>query len=290
MRWKRLARFSMAVAFAAPVLACAAPESVADAEAGTWERLEAGLDVGYFPACEESEHGDARIVVVRADPSRFRLRLLAASIHDPGRAVSVRRWAEDNDLAVAINAGMYHPDRIRHVGYLAHGDHVNSKMIVESYKSALAFDPRRDGIPSFVLADLELTTIESLRDDYLTVVQNLRMVSHRRTNVWAPSEKRWSTAALGTDDEGRLLFLFSRSPYSVHDLNECLLQLPIGLARAQYLEGGPEASLFVDSADRRLEFMGSYETGFRTDDGNDTFWPVPNVLGLVRTVGDVSDP
>ncbi len=67
----------------------------------------------------------------------------------------------------------------------------------------------------------------------------------------------------------------------MHDLNEIILSLPIDLACAQHLEGGPEAQLYIEVGDRRVELVGSYETDFRKDDGNTYAYPLPNVIGIV---------
>ncbi|HVT58535.1 MAG TPA: phosphodiester glycosidase family protein [Thermoanaerobaculia bacterium] len=90
-----------------------------------------------------------------------------------------------------------------------------------------------------------------------------------------------ATAAIGVDRAGRVLFIHSRSPYSVHDLIAQLQKLPIDLARAMYVEGGPEAQLYVRAGHDDLEFIGSYETGFIERDDNDHAWPVPNVVVVV---------
>ncbi len=66
------------------------------------------------------------------------------------------------------------------------------------------------------------------------------------------------------DQEGNILFIFSRTPFSMHDLNNILIELPIKIDCAQHLEGGPEASLFFDYDGLLMEQMGSYETGFNT--------------------------
>jgi hypothetical protein len=47
-----------------------------------------------------------------------------------------------------------------------------------------------------------------------------------------------------------------------------------------YVEGGPEASLYVAAGKERLERVGSFETGFREADDNAAFWPIPNVLAF----------
>jgi hypothetical protein len=88
-----------------------------------------------------------------------------------------------------------------------------------------------------------------------------------------------------------VLFMHVRSPFSTHDLIEMLLELPIGLDRAMYAEGGPEAQLFVraggaagaDAGERvELELLGSFESGFHEADDVTVALPVPNVIGVER--------
>ena len=90
----------------------------------------------------------------------------------------------------------------------------------------------------------------------------------------------WSEAALGEDSSGRALFIFSRSPFTMHDFNQELLSLRIGLVAAQHLEGGAEAQLYLRIGGITLEMFGSYATSFRENDGNVTPQPIPNVLGV----------
>ena len=108
------------------------------------------------------------------------------------------------------------------------------------------------------------------------------MVSCKRENVWAPQNKIWSTAAVGTDIKGRILFIHVRSPYSTHDLINMLMQIPIKLERAMYVEGGADAQLYINTGKEEHEFIGSYSTGLREHDQNTFSHPIPNVLGLIR--------
>ena len=39
-----------------------------------------------------------------------------------------------------------------------------------------------------------------------------------------------------------MLFIHARSPWDMHDFIVNLQKLPLGIVRAMYLEGGPEAS------------------------------------------------
>src|SRR5439155_18226285 len=95
---------------------------------------------------------------------------------------------------------------------------------------------------------------------------------------WAHAPPRkWSEAAVAQDKEGRVLFVFSRAPFTMTEFNRKLVTL--GVVRAMHLEGGPEASLSVRGAVKQ-DLAGSYETGFREDDTNEKQWPIPNVSGV----------
>lgn len=49
-----------------------------------------------------------------------------------------------------------------------------------------------------------------------------------------------------------------------------------------HLEGGPEASLSLRAPGLHVDLAESYETGFMENDDNESQWPIPNVLGVVR--------
>ncbi len=68
----------------------------------------------------------------------------------------------------------------------------------------------------------------------------------------------------------------------MHDFNAMLLSMPLDVAGAMHVEGGPEASLSIHTATVNLDLAGSYETGFNENDLNLVQWPVPNVLGVAR--------
>jgi hypothetical protein len=109
----------------------------------------------------------------------------------------------------------------------------------------------------------------------------LRLIKKPGTNQWSQQSRQWNEAALGEDDAGHILFIYSRSPFSMHDLNNELLAAGIGIVAAQHLEGGPEAQFYLHVGSFEMEMYGSYETSFRENDSNSSAaWPVPNILGL----------
>ena len=255
--------------------------------ATVWLEVAPGMELGRFQAEPKPSSGDGVITILRIDPERWGLKLLCSSEVGAASNRSVGQWCQDYGLVAAINAGMFATDHRTHVGYLRNGDHVNSEA-VNQYESAVAFSPRREGLPPFRIFDLDENGLEEIEVDYDTVVQNLRMIKRPGKNRWQQQEKRWSEAALGEDSRGRPLFIFSRSAYSVHDLNEILLSLPLDIVCAQHLEGGPEAQFYLRHGKLTLDYVGSFETGFIETDDNSIAWPVPNVFGVVPRQGQAA--
>ena len=124
----------------------------------------------------------------------------------------------------------------------------------------MAFDPKKGkDIPSFRIFDLDASgvTMQSILDDYNSAIQNLRLIKKPGINVWQQQDREWSEAAIGEDKEGRILFIFSRSSFSMYDFNKELLQSGIGIVAAQHLEGGPEAQFYLKINDFKIDMCGS---------------------------------
>jgi hypothetical protein len=220
--------------------------------ASPWQSLTPGMDLGTFSTSQPSRFGDSRITILRIDPDLWSLEFVGIS-RDGGRGRTARQWSEIHAFTAVINAGMFATDYKTHVGYLRFRDHVNNGR-VNQYQSVAAFDPRHKGLSRFRIFDLD--------------------------NPGINMETILREAALGEDESGRILFIFCRSPYTMHDLNNELLGLDIGLVSAQHLEGGPEAQLYLRAGEVELEFSGSYETSFRENNDISIAWPIPNILGV----------
>jgi hypothetical protein len=227
--------------------------------------------------------GDSRIFVVRIDPAKWELTYVGIANTSDSMAKTARLWAKAHGLVAAINAGMYATDYRTPVGYVEYRGRVLSGK-VNRYQSIAAFDPRdsRKG-PHFRIFDLdrEGVTVGSVRRDYGSLVQNLRLLKKPGENRWQQQDKKWSEAALGEDEQGNILFVFCRIPMTMHDLNGELLSAKIGLVALQHLEGGPQAQLFLGAGDVNLELFGSHSSS-NGDEGGGTGsqWPIPNVLGI----------
>jgi len=247
-----------------------------------WQTLAPGMEIRRVQTRKQSAFGDSKITVLRIDPGLWELEAIGIFQTGESTGHTAREWSKRQKYAAAINAGMFGTDNKTHLGYLRSHDHVyNSR--VNNYQSVMAFDPR-DGrkVPGFRIFDLDAaqSSLQAILSDYASAVQNLRLIKRPGLNQWGKQTREWSEAAVGEDREGRSLFIYSRSPFSMHDLNEELLAAGIGVVAAQHMEGGPEAQLYVHAGETELEMFGSYETSFKENDQNAVAWPVPNVIGV----------
>jgi len=256
-----------------------------DAEPPPWRTVADGIEYATFTLATDPDYGDGLLHVVRVDASRVELRASLAS-ENGGKSRTAQDWLKDGGFSVAINAGMFQGDGLTNVGYFRNGQRSNNPRW-NAYRSAFAFGPRRPGIPPAVIVDLDppesgrsAAARAALDRDYDTVVQNLRLIKGNGTGVWSPDSKRWSEAAIAQDDRGRILFLFTRTPLAMYDWIERVLALPLHVARAMHVEGGPEASLSIRAGEVSIDLAGSFESGFSSYDRNAKQAPIPNVVGV----------
>lgn len=247
-----------------------------------WKSLAPGMDLKYVAAKHPSSIGDSRVVILRMDPSLWQLEAVGITETGESAGHTARAWSQSRNFSAAINAGMFATDYKTHLGYMGSASYVNNSH-PNVYQSVAAFEPRdSQSLPRFRIFDLDAPGIhfQDILKDYASVLQNLRLVKRSGSNQWSSQQRKWSEAALGEDDAGRILFIYSRSPFSMYDLNNELLGAGIGLVAAQHLEGGPEAQLYVHVGNVEMELCGSYETSFKENDSNSAAWPVPNILGV----------
>lgn len=247
-----------------------------------WKILAPGMDLKYVAAKNPSSVGDSRIVILRLDPSLWQLEAVGITETGEPAGHTARVWSQSRSFSAAINAGMFATDYKTHLGYMGSASHVNNRH-PNVYQSVAAFEPRDSkSLALFRIFDLDAPGVrfQDILKDYTSVVQNLRLVKRPGLNQWSQQERKWSEAALGEDEAGRILFIYSRSPFSMYDLNNELLGTGLGLVAAQHLEGGPEAQLYLHVGNTEMELCGTCETSFKENDSNSAAWPVPNILGV----------
>ncbi len=138
-----------------------------------WKILAKGIEYGVFSVRQLPDVGYGKIHIVRIDPAQAKLKLALASEQNKQNR-STAQWCKDFHLVAAINAGMFYKDYLTNVGYLRNRSHIQNKRWNNKYKSALAFGPRKAGIPKAIMVDLDTPDSMKRLEDYDAVVQNLR--------------------------------------------------------------------------------------------------------------------
>lgn len=236
------------------------------------QQLAPGMEHCIIRATRPEYFDTLKINVIRIDPHKWELVFASVNRDKTSTMKTLREWCREENLTAAINAGMYNDDNRTHTGYVRDGDHVNSSH-KNSYKSLLAFNPKPGkAVAPAKIFDLDEpgVTIEKVLGDYGTVIQNLRLIKRPGINVWSQRQEYWSEAALAEDKKGRILFLFSETPVTMHDFNEILLSSGLEIIAAQHLEGNAPAQFYLKTGETEINLSG----------GNGGGWPLPNIIGI----------
>jgi uncharacterized protein YigE (DUF2233 family) len=245
-----------------------------------WSELEEGLLIGEFDSPLRIEKNSSKITVIKIDPKNFSFRLLCTS--ELGREkLTAKEWCEKYKLVAAVNAGMFQEDGVTSAGYMKNFSHINNPRLGRA-NSVLAFNPVEPGLPEIRIIDRECQDFDGLKKKYNTFVQSIRMISCEQQNVWSQQSSKWSTLAIGIDGGGNVLLLFTKTPHTVHDFIEILLALPLDIRSAMYLEGGPQASLYLSAGATTVERNGVWEARLDESSPFQFALPIPNVIGIVR--------
>jgi hypothetical protein len=242
-----------------------------------WKTLESGLELGTFHSPGYPDSVKAIIYILRIDPFRYSLHLFCASAPDQGKALSTKQWCKKEHLVAVINASMYQQDYKTSVSLMKTAVHTNNSYLSKD-KTILAFNPRSENVPTFKIIDRQCDDFISLKNDYSTFIQSIRMISCTGKNVWAQGQA-WSIASIGTDKNGKFLFIFSGHPHTVHDFTNILLTLPINIDRAMYLDGGHIAQMAIQTGTTNLELVGQFNgLGYSPSEAPE----IPNVIGIIK--------
>jgi len=248
-----------------------------------WQRLDSGLYLGEFDPKKKSNICNHKIVILKINPKFYSFKLLSASQHGL-KPRTTKEWCNEFGLTAAINASMYQSmDLLKSTGYMKNRDHFNNAHINKSFGSFMVFNPIDQSIPEVQLIDRRLRKDwETIMNRYNTVVQNYRMISNGKKRGWPQQDTIYSAAAIGMDQDGHVLFILSRSLHSTHDFIHILLSLPINIRDAMYVEGGPEAALYLKLGHREMNLRGTCEKDFTKYVDNGSFFQVPNIIGVSK--------
>jgi len=249
-----------------------------------WKTLQDGLLYGEFDAPEKSIINDSRMTILKVDPLKYNFRLLSASEHGRKNRPA-DEWGQEFGMNVIVNAGMFNPTKARtNKGYMRNYSHTNNPRFNKAYNVMMALNPKNKSKPAFKLFDLTHDRWDSIRPLYQSFCQGMRMIDWNGAPLaWDKRPGQSCSMVIGaTDTDGNIYFIFTRSPYTHQTVIKFLLGLPLNIRTTVYLEGGPEASLYIHSGDTIISKYGSYVSKTYARDDNDHFWKIPNVIGIVK--------
>jgi hypothetical protein len=257
--------------------------SESKAESELWKMLDEGLYLAEFNSTLKSRITDFPITILKINPEFYSFKLLCATEH--GRKMrTVKQWCNEFDLLAVINASMYQDtDPLKSTGFMKNYNHMNNPYVNPAFGAFMAFNPINSSLPEPVFVDRRLQKDWKVQiEKYYTVVQNYRMISKGKRKGWPQQDKLYSTAAMGMDIDNNVLFIHSPSPYSTHDLIHILLSLPVDIDSAMYLEGGPEATLYIRPKEIQTKSKGRYGAISGKNYGDLSSLTLPNVIGIVK--------
>lgn len=244
--------------------------------------LAPGLELQQFraPIPPPIEIGDRCITLVRIDPQRYQFKLLSALPDGPNRSAS--EWLEQFKGSGVINASMYHANQ-KSIGLMIDGHLKNNPEDNEKLGGIFAFNPidKKSDPIAFYGKGCPGYELKEIKKRYKTLIQNYRLLDCQSQAIAWKDPKSFSAAAIGQDQQGRMVFIHSRTPYTMTIFANLLALPALALKHAHYVEGGPEASLYVRVGPKTVREIGSFESDFRPDDKNSAFWPIPNMIGFL---------
>jgi len=249
-----------------------------------WEVLGQGLAVTNVPGPHISKYADSRVTVVKIDPAFYTFDLAVSSESDSLQR-TIKEWCELENFDGAINAGMYSLiDHVSGVGYMQHYSHINNPVIKENFNAMVVFNTSDSLLPPFQIVDMVNQDWKTIVPKYHCCFQSIRMIDNNTIPVyWKPKRvQRCSMTLLATDKSGNVLFLFARSPYTANEMTKFMLAAGLDIRTAMYLEGGPEASMYVKSPGNEMIKFGSFVSYSNPNDDNLELRKMPNVLGFKR--------
>jgi len=247
----------------------------------TWTEIDKGLYFIEMDSKIKSEFGNSKITILKISPKYYNFNLMSAKETKVYSLKTAKGWAKEKKLLAVINAGMFMEDYRTNMGYMKNYGFINNSKLSKD-KAIISFNRKDKTVPEIQIIDLEHQNWDTLKNKYNSYTQGIRMIDINQTNRWSQQNKKWSMVCMGIDKKGNALFIFTRSPYSVHDFNNILLESPVNIYNLMYLEGGPEASFYLNHNGTEIERFGSYETGYNENDENDESWHIPNIIGITK--------
>jgi hypothetical protein len=251
-----------------------------DSLLNSWKPLLSGLDLLEINAYTKPYVEDGKLTIIRIQPALFNFRLISTpetKLTKPGQY-----WVEALGLNMLFNAGMYNlKDGRSHRYFMKNYKHLNNSNLSVTTNGIIAFNRKNESVPTFGLYDLTKSDWEMIDTSYNTIIQGLRMIDGDGCPVyWNDRVQSCSMIIIAQDRESNIYVIFSKTPFTQNQMIDNLLNLPIALINAVYLEGGSRSNLIVSTTKFKMKRVGSFGSDINSYNKNSTFFPFPNFIGL----------
>jgi hypothetical protein len=247
-----------------------------------WKQIETGLQYAEVNGPKVSKFSDSKVTIIKISPISFNFELILATESDSNLR-TIKDWCVLKNLTGGINSGMYLlKDHVSGSGLTQNFGHFNNPTVKESFNAMAVFNPKDKSLPSFQIVDMANQDWKSVLQNYNSCFQSIRMIDNTGTPVyWKHKPVLYcSMSVLAVDKSGNVLFIFARSPYSSNEMINFMLNSDLNVKTAMYLEGGPEASIYLKNNDTEILKFGSYVSNACANDNNKELRKMPNVLGF----------
>jgi uncharacterized protein YigE (DUF2233 family) len=245
-----------------------------------WQKIDSGLYFTEAISPIKADVGDSKVTILKIDPRYYGFKLISAKEKNEENK-TVKEWTKKKGLIAAINAGLYQADNKTNVGYMKNYNFINNRHL-GSNNAVLAFNRKDTIVPEIQIIDLKCQKWEELKDKYNSYAQCIRMIDCNQNNTWQQQARKFSMSVIVIDKQGKALFIFTHSPYSVHDFIDILKRLPLDIYNAMYLEGAAPASFYLSHNGVEVECAGAFEYDIREGDDKGAAWTIPNIIGIVK--------
>ncbi len=251
-----------------------------------WEEIAKGIEFTYRNepltldiSTNTQNTSTFNVYIVKIDPKIIDFALHGSFLEEDKKSFTMQEWANNKNLAVAINASMYLPDNTTSTGHMRVKDMINNSHIAKNMGGF--FLCNQDNKASLILEKSQENWLETL-NAFDVAVQNFRILGTSSDDtaiktLWHYTNDKHAIAAYGQDIQGNIYFIFSQNPTTVYELGQYLLALSdvgIDFKTVLYAEGGREAALYINTDVKQLYVSGmqNYLLNFST--------PLPNIIGV----------
>ncbi|MEI6123176.1 MAG: phosphodiester glycosidase family protein [Bacteroidota bacterium] len=251
-----------------------------------WKYLDNGLSVTEINGPYISKYSDSKVTVLKIDPNFFDIEMIVATETD-SILRTIKEWCKIKELTGAVNAGMYSlKDHISSLGFMQNNSHVTNPNIKNNFNALAVFNPKDPTLSSFQIIDMVNQDWKPILQNYSSCFQSIRMIDDSGKAIYWSHKPilSCSMSVLAKDKSGNILFLFTRSPYNANEFIDFMLTSGLNIQTAMYLEGGPEASLYVQTDANEITKFGSYVSFSNPDDDNLELRKMPNILGFRKKI------